>query len=367
MSEPSVLAPFQQIPPQLQTLSDYAQQANLHLPKATLDYLNGGALQESSIHSNIKQFEKIQLVPRHLQDFSQGNTVCEILGQKYPHPIFLSPIGHQQLFHPEGEKASALAAEVLQSNFILSNFSNTSLETLNPENPYKWFQLYWQGSRETSLALVKLAELQKFRAIVVTIDSPHKGIRDRERQAFFELPEGMQHPHTPAHIELPEITADQHPVFHSLMHIAPKWADIEWLMTQTQLPIILKGVLHPKDAELAVKIGVKGLIISNHGGRVLDTTISPLTALQRIRHVVPANFPLILDGGIRRGADVFKALALGATAICIGRPYIHGLAVAGALGVAHVIRILKEEFEITMALMGTPTINDINSDYIYQD
>jgi isopentenyl diphosphate isomerase/L-lactate dehydrogenase-like FMN-dependent dehydrogenase len=148
------------------------------------------------------------------------------------------------------------------------------------------------------------------------------------------------------------------------MQIAPKWADIEFIIANTDLPVILKGVLHPLDAKKAVEIGVKGLIISNHGGRVLDTSISPLRALENIKAVVPAEFPLLLDGGIRRGTDVFKALAMGASAVLIGRPYIHGLAVAGALGVAHVIKILKEEFEITMALMGTATTSEINQDYI---
>lgn len=361
----TVLSPFQQIPEHLQTLADYEKQAEYHLTERTWAYLQGGAMHEKSVAENLEQFNQYLLVPRHLNDFSLGNTSCKVLDQSFPHPIFLSPIGHQQLFHPDGEKASALAAEVLQSNFILSHLTNTSLQSLNRENPYKWFQLYWQGDREKSLALVKLAEQHNFKALVITVDSPHKGIRDRERHALFEFPEGMQHPHMPAHIPLPEITTEQHPVFHSLMRIAPKWTDIEWLIHQTQLPVILKGVLHSKDAEQAIKIGVRGLIISNHGGRVLDTTIPPLIALKRIKHVVPTDFPLILEGGIRRGADVFKALALGATAVCIGRPYIYGLAVAGALGVAHVIRILKEEFEITMALMGTPSINDINSEHIY--
>lgn len=366
MNGQSVLAPFQQIPAHLQTLADYEKQAKQHMLENTWHYLQGGAMHEKSVADNLKQFDQFQLVPRHLSDFSKGNTDCEILAQHFPHPIFLSPIGHQQLFHPEGENATALAAEVLQSNFILSNFSNTDLTSLNPDNPYKWFQLYWQGDREKSLALVKLAEQHNFKALVITVDSPHKGIRDRERQVFFQLPQGMQHPHTPAHILLPKITADQHPVFQGLMHIAPKWADIEWIIAQTSLPVILKGVLHPKDAEQAVQIGVQGLIISNHGGRVLDTAISPLTALQNIKKVVPNEFPLIVDGGIRRGNDIFKALALGASAVCIGRPYLHGLAVAGALGVAHVIRILKEELEITMILMGTATLKEINLDYIYQ-
>ena len=362
-----ILAPFNQIPPYLQTIADYEKQAELHLSENTWHYLQGGAMDEKSVRKNLSQFDTLQLVPRLLNDLTQGSTEIEILGQKFPHPIFLAPIGHQQLFHPEGEAAAALAAEVLGSNMVLSTFSNTDMRQLKQENPFKWFQLYWQGEREKSLALVRLAEQQNFKAIVITVDSPHTGIRDRERRVFFQLPEGMQHPHTPTHIPLPVLHEDQHPVFEGLMQIAPKWADIEFMIANTNLPVILKGVLHPLDAEKAVSIGVKGLIISNHGGRVLDTSISPLKALERIRAVVPNDFPLLLDSGIRRGTDVFKTLAMGASAVLIGRPAIYGLAVAGALGVAHVIKILKEEFEITMALMGTASVKEINKEYIFQD
>ncbi|AYA03687.1 alpha-hydroxy-acid oxidizing protein [Acinetobacter sp. WCHAc010034] len=366
MSQNFPLPPLAQIPPHLQTIADYEQQARKHLPDMVWQYLQGGSMDEISVRSNLAQFAHIQLLPRMLKDLTHGSTECEIFGQKFPHPIFLAPIGHQQQFHPEAEAASALAAEVLGSNMILSTFSNTDMRALKRENPYKWFQLYWQGGREKSLALVKLAEQQNFKAIVITVDSPHTGIRDRERRVFFQLPAGMQHPHTPAHIPLPELKAGDHPVFNGLMKIAPTWDDIAWIAQQTSLPVILKGVLHPLDARLAIQHGVRGLIVSNHGGRVLDTGIPPLTALQLIRKAVPADFPLLYDGGVRRGSDVFKAIALGASAVLIGRPYIYGLACAGALGVAHVVKILKEEFEITMALMGTAALNDITEEYIFQ-
>lgn len=362
-----ILKPLTQIPPHLQTIADYEKQAEQHLAENTWHYLQGGAMDEQSVRDNLEQFKKIQLIPRLLNDLTQGSTQCEILGEVFPHPIFLAPIGHQQLFHPDGEAATALAAEVLGSNMLLSTFTNTDMRLIKKENLFKWFQLYWQGDREKSLALVRLAEKQNFKAIVITVDSPHTGIRDRERRVNFQLPEGMQHPHTPTHITLPEISADQHPVFQGLMQIAPTWADIEFMIAQTSLPVILKGVLHPLDAQKAVVSGVQGLIVSNHGGRVLNSAISPLKALEQIRKVVPNDFPLLLDGGIRRGTDVFKALALGANAVLIGRPAIYGLSVAGALGVAHVLKILKEEFEITMALMGTARINEINQEYIFQD
>ena len=242
-------APLTQIPAYLQTIADYEKQAEQHLSENTWHYLQGGAMDEQSVQENLQQFKNIQLIPRLLNDLTQGSTECEILGQKFPHPIFLAPIGHQQLFHPDGEAAAALAAEVLGSNIVLSTFTNTDMRSLKQENPLKWFQLYWQGDREKSLALVRLAEQQNFKALVITVDSPHTGIRDRERRVNFQLPEGMQHPHTPTHIPLPEISEHQHPVFNGLMQIAPKWADIEFIIAHSHLPVILKGVLHPLDAK----------------------------------------------------------------------------------------------------------------------
>ena len=365
MKSKKFLEPLKQIPAYLQTIHDYEIEAEKHLSEMVWSSLQGGSMDEYSVQENLSIFKDIQLLPRMLKDLTHGNTECEIFGQRFPHPIFLAPIGHQQQFHPDAEAASALAAEVMGSNIILSTFTNTDMRSLKQENPYKWFQLYWQGEREKSLNLVKMAEEHQYKALVITVDSPHTGIRDRERKAFFHLPENMQHPHTPSHIPLPELKQGDHPVFNGLMKIAPTWEDIGWMVQQTDLPVILKGVTHPQDALLAIKHGIKGLIISNHGGRVLDTCISPLLALQIIKKVVPDDFPLIYDGGIRRGSDVFKALALGGSAVCIGRPYIYGLATAGALGVAHVLKILKEEFEITMALMGTATLKDINKEYIF--
>jgi isopentenyl diphosphate isomerase/L-lactate dehydrogenase-like FMN-dependent dehydrogenase len=366
MSQHRPLPPLDAIPAYIQTIYDYQQQAQRHVPEDVWGYLNGGAMHELSVQNNCQQFQNIQLIPRHLNDLTQGNTRFHLFGLEYPHPIFLAPIGHQALFHPQAEAASALAAEVMQSNIILSTFSNTAMDELTHHNPYKWFQLYWQGSREKSLSLIKQAEQSGYRALVITVDAPHVGIRDRERKLFFQLPKDMQHPHTPTHLSFPDVSPSESQLFQGLMQIAPKWSDIAWVIANTQLPVILKGILHPADAQKALDYGVAGIIVSNHGGRIVDTTISPLIALEKIRAIVPADYPVLFDGGIRRGTDVFKAIALGANAVLIGRPYIYGLATAGALGVAHVIRMFKEEFEITMALMGTATIKDINQDYIYR-
>lgn len=363
MSNP--LAPLSSIPSTIQTVADYEIQAQQHLSAEIWAYLYGGAMDENSIQQNRQSYQDIKLLPRHLKNLNGGNTQCQIMGETYAHPIFLAPVAYQKLFHPDGELATALAAQVMQSNLILSTLSTTPMRELTQQTLCPaWFQLYWQDNRASTLALVKQAEQSGFKALVITIDSPHSGVRDRERKLGFNLPSHIIPAHMSQPAQLPPLKINQHPIFDSLMAIAPQWEDIEWLITQTSLPIILKGILHPADAALAVQRGVQGIIISNHGGRILDTAISPIEVLPAIRTIVPDGFPLLIDSGIRRGTDIFKALALGASAVLIGRPYIYGLATAGALGVAHVIRLLKEELEITMALCGTKNLTEITKDYV---
>lgn len=364
MTPTSPLPPFTEIPAHLQSVLDYELQAQHHIAEPTWHYLQGGAMYEQSLQENQQQFKNIRLIPRHLKDLTQATTQLNLFGLDYPHPIFLAPVGHQALFHHQAEQATALAAQVMQSNLILSHLTNTHMADVNHQNPYKWFQLYWQGDRAQSLNLIKTAEQHDYKAIVITVDAPHTGIRDRERKANFYLPTDLVHPHSPPH---KQDFSQQHSIFQTLMRLAPVWEDIAWVVENTHLPVLLKGVLHPADAKKAVEYGVAGLVISNHGGRVLDGAIPPLIALQKIRSVVPEHYPLLIDGGIRRGSDIFKAIALGANAVLVGRPYIYGLATAGALGVAHVLKVLKEELEITMALMGTASINEINQDFIYRD
>ncbi|WP_168459992.1 alpha-hydroxy acid oxidase [Acinetobacter sp. A1] len=360
------LAALNHIPPHLQTIADYQKQAQLHLNAATWANLEGAAGDEYSLNNNRAAFANIQLLPRHLNSFKDANTQIQLLGKHYPHPIFLAPVAYQQLFHPQGEIATAQAASAMQAPMILSHLSTTSMATLDQvSSAPKWFQLYWQGSRETSLDLVLQAQHYAYQAIVLTVDTPHMGIRDRERRAYFQLPAHIRavHHHPVSTIPLKD---NQHALFDGLMQQAATWEDIAWLVQHSPLPILLKGILHPADAQQAYQYGVQGIIVSNHGGRVLDTTVSPIQVLSTMRKILPHDFPILLDSGIRRGTDIFKALALGANAVLIGRPYIYGLAVAGALGAAHSIKLLKEEFEVSMALMGTSSIEQINNSYIYQ-
>jgi 4-hydroxymandelate oxidase len=229
-----------------------------------------------------------------------------------------------------------------------------------------WFQLYPQPTREATEALVGRAECAGYRALVVTLDAPVNGIRNREQRARFTLPPGVEAVNTAC---LPsQRTWQAGPsLCGGILEHALTWEDLGWLRGLTRLPLVLKGVLHPEDAARALDSGVDGLVVSNHGGRTLDTTPASIEALRRVRARVGGRVPLLLDGGIRRGTDVLKALALGAEAVMIGRPYVHGLAAAGAVGVAHVVHILRAELEVAMALTGCRNLGAIGPDVLWEN
>jgi 4-hydroxymandelate oxidase len=213
--------------------------------------------------------------------------------------------------------------------------------------------------------LARRAESTGYRTLVLTIDAPISGVRNREQRAGFKVPENF----TKVNVQTPSIPlsfeANKSVVFDGFMQLAPVWSDVEWLIAQTKLPVLLKGILHRDDALKAVAIGAAGIIVSNHGGRVLDTVPSTMAVLPLIAKAVNKAVPILVDGGIRRGTDIIKARALGATAVMIGRPYIHALATAGALGVAHLIRLLREELEVAMALSGCQTLDDIKPEILH--
>jgi 4-hydroxymandelate oxidase len=228
-----------------------------------------------------------------------------------------------------------------------------------------WFQLYVQHDRGFTRELVQRAEAAGYEALVLTVDAPTSGARDRERRANFRLPPGIRAVNLDGLPPLPpaELAPGQSALFDGLLRHAPTWDDVAWLQAQTRLPVLLKGVLHPDDARQAARLGVAGIVVSNHGGRTLDTVPATAQVLPRIVDAVAGALPVLVDGGIRRGTDVLKAMAMGASAVLLGRPYVYGLANAGAVGVAHVLRLLRDELEIAMALcgcrqldQGTPTV-----------
>lgn len=364
-----VKAPLQVIPADVVSAVDYEQRAIGHMDAAAWAYLQGGAADERTIQANLNAWATCNLQPRVLADMRGGHTRCTLFGETLAHPIILAPVASQRLFHSEGELATTLAASVMQGVAVVSTQASHRLEDIAHHNQslgqgLLWFQLYWQGSRDATLALLKRAETADYRALVLTVDAPVSGARNREQRAGFNLPANMANLNVPP-TPLPLVPEDGSVVFDSLMTVAPTWDDVAWLVKQTSLPIVFKGILHPADAIRAIDVGASGIVVSNHGGRVLDSVTATFHALPEVAKAVNGAVPVLVDGGIRRGTDIIKARALGATAVMIGRPYIHALSVAGALGVAHLIRLLREELEIAMALTGCKTLEDIQMDVLH--
>mgnify|MGYP003630357874 CR=1 FL=1 len=357
--------PLTQIPVELAAVSDYERLAPQFMAPDIHAYIAGGCGSEITLRKNTEHFENINLAPHVLQDFSSASTQSSLLGRKLNHPILLGPVAHQCLVHPEGELATVAGAEVVHAMFIASTLSHVTLEAVAESSGNdKWFQLYFQATREVTLSLVKRAEAAGYQALVITVDVPVTGMRYRAQRAGFTMPSALVDANLVGYTVPPPrvLERDQSVVFDGLMSDAPTWNDIEWLLESTSLPVILKGIIRPDDALRAQAMGVAAVVVSNHGGRSLDGLPATIDALPRIRQQLGADYPVLFDSGIRSGGDVFKAIALGANAVLIGRPQVYALAVAGALGVAHMLRILHTELEVTMALAGCPSLDTINSE-----
>lgn len=365
---PSRLAP-QPLPEGVVSLLDHATHARSLLDEPTWAYLFGGAADEITLEGNLHAWRRIELLPRVLRPLAGGHTRVELLGRTLAHPILIAPMAYQHLAHTDGEHATALAAAALGAGMVLSTQSSSPLDAIAatflpvPGRGPLWFQLYLQEDRGFTKELVHRAERAGYEALVLTVDAPVQGVRDRERRAGFRLPTGVSavnlaHMRTTATRTL---DSGESALFDDLLTHAPTWNDVAWLRSITRLPILLKGILHPDDAREALACGAAGLIVSNHGGRTLDTSITTAAALPRIAQTVRGDIPILVDGGIRRGTDVLKAMALGANAVLVGRPVLHGLTNAGATGVAHVLRLLRDELEIAMALCGCRTLDQAGS------
>jgi len=358
------LPPLNEIPADVVAVSDYEPLARERMNEAAWAFVQGGAGDELTLKDNLEAFARLRLLPRVLNEVGGGDTAVTLFGHRHPAPILLAPVAFQQLAHPEGEVATVLAASAMQTAMVISTQSGIALETLAAQAQAPlWFQLYLQPDREFTAALVKRAEAAGVQALVVTVDAPIHGPRNREQRAGFVLPAGIAPVNLAGMRELPPESI--HPGGVSLLQSelvrhAPTWHDIRWLRTLTKLPIVIKGILHPDDALRALDEGMDGVIVSNHGGRTLDTVPATIDALPAIAEAIAGRIPILLDGGIRRGTDIFKALALGASAVLIGRPFIHGLAAAGAPGVAHVLHLLRTELEMAMVLAGCRTLAGID-------
>lgn len=352
------------------SLDDFAIAAKDKLPQQVWEYLEGGVGSEVTVRENRTAFDRIRLNPHALIDVSSIDTSLELFGLHLPFPILLAPAAYHKLFHPEGELETLRGADQAEAHFMTACFSTVAYADLVAAARRSLsFQLYFQPRHEDTQRIVESVLDLGCATLCVTVDVPVNGPRDRELRAGFRLPEGVQRANL-AFLGESLAHAAHRPsgrnIYAALRAANTSWADLEWLRRVTPVPLLIKGILNPEDAARATDCGCDGIIVSNHGGRSIDTVPAAIDALPRIVERVGPHVPVLMDGGIRRGTDVFKALALGARAVLIGRPYLHGLAADGGPGVVRVIEILRTELEMTMGLMGCRTLTQIDHDRIWR-
>ena len=344
------------IPNDLVSLKDYERYAKKIMDLNSLAYVCSGAGDEVTYRKNEESFQEIYLEANTLEDLSGANTKIELFGQTYENPIFLAPVAYQKLVDINGEIATAQASNAMNCCMCVSSFSSSTLEDISSVSSSPlWFQLYIQPEMSVNLELIKKAEKLGYKALVITIDAPISGIRNVEQRFGFSLPNDV----SAVNINNPFQSNNQYENVFDIVKNLPTWKDIEFIKNSTNLPVILKGITSVSYAKKALEIGVDGIVVSNHGGRTLDTLAPSIKVLPKISKVINGKIPILFDGGIRRGTDIIKAIALGADAVMIGRPIMYGLATAGALGVAHTLKILQEELEVSMIFTGCKNIDEI--------
>jgi len=358
------------------------------LSQMAYDYVRSGGGDEISMRENRAGFERLQLEPSVLVDVSEIDTRVNLFGSELESPILLAPVAYHRLYHAEGEIGTARGASAAGAGFVISTFTTTSIDEIarNTQRPI-WFQLYVQRDRDFTKDMVQRAVASGCKAVCLTVDTPVLG--NRYGQLAFGLPKGMECVHLrgltlPSPIfgyepqgHEPQVQATNSQatqghktqrgnIYDALFDPSFNWNDLEWLRSVAGVPVILKGVLSAEDGRLAVSCGADGVIVSNHGGRNLDNVPATIDALPRVVEAVAGKIPVMLDSGIRRGTDVLMALALGAKAVFIGRPYVYGLAAGGAKGVERVISILRDELERAMALTGRRSIAEISETVLWR-
>jgi 4-hydroxymandelate oxidase len=338
---------------QFLALHEFEPEARQRLPHAVYEYVAGGAGHEHSIRANEESYQRIFLRPRVLRSVVPVDFGQELFGRPLPAPFLLAPAAYQRLMHPEGELGSVRGAIRHGVPFVLSSNGTVSIEEITAVPGARcWFQLYVQGDRQFTRDSIARVEAAGCEAVCVTVDTPVLGLRPRQLRAGFRIPADVPLPHAAG------VRAASDPGAHS----AVTWRDVGWLRSVVKSKLLLKGILHPADAELAIQAGVDGIMVSNHGGRNLDTIIPPIEALPDIAQQVAGRVPVLMDGGIRRGTDALKALIRGANAVLIGRPYLYALVVGGADGVARCLSLMIEELRLAMALVGAASLRDLNRD-----
>lgn len=333
-------------------------------------YVRSGAGGEQTLRNNRRAFDNYSIVPRFLNDVSNVDTSIELFGKTHPTPLLFAPVGMNKIAHEEGELAVIRAANALGIPYIQSTVASYSMEELAKEAPThtKWFQLYWSTNEDVSYSMVARAEAAGFEAIVLTVDTVTLGWREHDiRNGFSPLVKGYasgnykSDPVFMASLKDASVESFVEAQLENIYHPQLSWAHVRALKQRTKLPVLLKGILDPADARLALEAGIDGIIVSNHGGRQLDGVIASLDALPGIVSEVAGRVPIIFDSGAYRGIDVLKALALGATAVAIGRPFVYGLAYAGERGVQRAMQTIYNEFDVSMKLAGVSRIKDLRN------
>ena len=367
----------QNVKPQLPvSFEELEQKASEVLTPEAFGYVAGSAGSEISTRNNKDAFNNWQIVPRMMGDVSQRSMAIELFGMSLPSPVLLAPIGVLSIVHPEAEVAVARAAKSLQVPQVVSTVSSKTLEEIaeaNGENPH-WFQLYWGRNKEFTHSLLGRAEKAGYKAIVVTLDTRLFAWRERDiKNAYlpFLFNEGLANYFSDP-VFLAQVGDPAADKMKTLMHFAScfsnpasTWKDLAEIRDCTKLPVIVKGIQHPEDAKIAIDHGVDGIIVSNHGGRQMDGAIGAIDTLAGIVEKVGDKTTILFDSGIRRGADVFKAMALGAKAVLLGRPYTYGLAIAGEQGVKEVTANLLADIDLTLGLAGCKSWSEATRDRLH--
>lgn len=334
---------------------DYERLARERMDPAAWAYFAGGADDEVTLREERAAFERLRLVPRVLRGVGAADLRTTVLGSEVRAPILVAPTGVHGFAHPEAEVATARAVSDAGSLMAVSTVSTRSLEDIAAAATRPlWFQLYvYRGARDLARSLVRRAERAGCGAVVLTVDSPRWGRKEGFLRVERDLP-----------AELSSVSIDEESGEEALEPAALTWEDVAWLRSLTDLPVVLKGILHPEDASLAVEHGAAGIVVSTHGGRQLDGAPASVEALPLVVEAVGGRAEVYLDGGVRRGTDALKALALGARAVFVGRPVLWGLAVSGAAGARHVLDLLRDELELAMVLAGQRSVADIDADLV---
>ena len=347
-------------------LMQFEPLARQRLSQMAYDYVRSGGADEITMRENRLAFERLRLAPRVLADVSQLDTRISLFGTEHEHPIMLAPLAYHRLYHPEGELGTARGAGAAGAVMVVSSFTTTAIDEIARNTRAAiWFQLYVQRDRAFTKDMVQRAVAAGCKAVCLTVDTPVLGCR--YGQLSFGLPSSLECVHLSGlSLKSSVPTHSMGGIYDPIFDPSFNWKDLEWLRTVAGVPVLLKGVLSPEDGRRAIDYGVDGIIVSNHGGRNLDLLPATIDALPGVAEAVAGRIPVLLDSGIRRGTDVLTALALGAKAVFVGRPYIYGLAIAGARGVERVISILRDEFQRAMALTGRRSITEIDGTVLWK-